>query len=48
MDIDSLEAQAIAIVLSRSLSESRVPDIMHMLAAEILGCRYMLAQDRFI
>ena len=48
VDTDALEAQAVAIVRSRRLSEARVPDVMHMLAANALGCKYILARDRFI
>ncbi|MEB3774508.1 MAG: type II toxin-antitoxin system VapC family toxin [Desulfurococcales archaeon] len=48
VDVETIEAQAIEIVKAWNLTESRIPDIMHMLAAKMLGCRYLLARDRFM
>lgn len=48
VDVEAIEEQAVTLVHERGLSRKRIPDIMHMLAARLVGCRYLLARDRFM
>ncbi len=46
--LHGLRRQAEAELARCGRSESRLEDVMHLLAARALGCRYILARDRFI
>jgi len=48
IDARRILARAEAYRLSIGAAESKLVDIMHMLAASLLGCRCILAVDRFI
>jgi predicted nucleic acid-binding protein len=48
VDLEDVFQEAEEYRVSRGLAESRRVDLMHMVAARRLGCRYLLARDRFI
>jgi len=48
VDIDDVLAKAERYKAERGLSDRRLLDVEHMVAASGLGCKYILARDRFI
>jgi len=48
VDLGILRVAARHIIEDRGLSPSRELDLMHLEAARALGCRYLLARDRFL
>ena len=48
VDLAPLRARARSVIVERGLSASRELDLMHLEAASTLGCKYILARDRFI
>ncbi len=48
VDTDRLLYRAVEWVRRHRYSESRVLDVMHLMAAETLKCKYIAAVDRFI
>ena len=48
VDTSRMEAQAVQVVIGRRLTRKRIPDLLHIIAAKTLGCKYILARDRFL
>ncbi len=48
VNIPQLEEEAVKYIKKRGLSPKNVMDVMHLLAARSLGCKYIAAVDRFI
>ena len=48
VDVVVLRSTVRRYIVEHGLSKSRELDVMHLTAARLLGCRYILARDRFI